>query len=288
MKRILQVILAAIGLSSGVAEAQTLPPRAFALEFVEALKRSSPEINVTIVNDFELKLSSDDGRTSVVFLDNAYDQYKQDTAAKSDVIRRFVASTRETYGKTKLGLDSSRIIPVIKDKAWLEDTRQGLQSRGFAETPEYVYEEFNSDLVVVYAEDTETNIRYFGPKDLLQENIDKSKLRSLAIENLKRLLPKIERHGTNGFYMYTAGGDYEASLLTFDSIWSDLKASVNGEVVVAIPARDLLLTTGSQDAPGIEKLKRMVKEASSNGSYRLTQKLFVYRNGKFVEFVATN
>jgi hypothetical protein len=28
----------------------------------------------------------------------------------------------------------------------------------------------------------------------------------------------------------------------------------------------------------------MVKEASSGGSYRLTQKLFVYQNGKFDEF----
>ena len=84
--------------------------------------------------------------------------------------------------------------------------------------------------------------------------------------------------------MVVAGGDYEASLVLLDSIWSDGQMDVKGDVVVAIPTRDLLLVTGSQDTQGIEKLKQMVKEASTDGSYRLTQKLFVHRSGRFDEF----
>jgi uncharacterized protein YtpQ (UPF0354 family) len=116
--------------------------------------------------------------------------------------------------------------------------------------------------------------------------VERPELRALACENLKRLLPKIERHGTGGVYMVTAGGDYEASLLLLDSIWSGGEMEVKGEVVVAIPTRDLLLVTGSKDSEGIEKVKRMVKEASS-GAYRLTQKLFVYRSGRFEEFTGS-
>jgi uncharacterized protein YtpQ (UPF0354 family) len=84
--------------------------------------------------------------------------------------------------------------------------------------------------------------------------------------------------------MITAGGDYEASLLVLDSIWSGGQMDVSGEAVVAVPTRDLLLVTGSQNPQGIEKVRQMVKEASDGGSYRLTQKLFVYRNGRFTEF----
>jgi len=114
--------------------------------------------------------------------------------------------------------------------------------------------------------------------------IEPGELRSLACENLKRLLPKIEYHGTNGLYMVTAGGNYEASLLLLDSIWHGGQMEVQGDIVVAIPTRDLLLVTGSKDARGIEKVKQMVKKATSRGAYRLIPQLFVYRNGKFEEY----
>jgi uncharacterized protein YtpQ (UPF0354 family) len=120
-----------------------------------------------------------------------------------------------------------------------------------------VYEDFNDDLIVLYAEDSPKNIRYFSPDDLAKAQIDRKDLRNLACENLKRLLPKIEQHGASGLYMLGAGGDYEASLLLFDSIWSGLKEAVRGDVVVAIPSRDVLVVTGSEDAEGIQKMKKI-------------------------------
>ena len=84
--------------------------------------------------------------------------------------------------------------------------------------------------------------------------------------------------------MLAAGGDYDASLLVLDSIWSNCQMEVQGDVVVAVPTRDLLLVTGSRDPQGILKVKEIVHKASNGSAYRLTQKLFVYRNGKFHEF----
>ena len=125
----------------------------------------------------------------------------------------------ETFGIVQDGVDRTRIVPVIKDRSWLEETRQALLSRGAKESPEHVYEDFGQELIILYAEDSPKNIRYLGPKDLELAKVERSELKALACENLKRLLPKIERHGTGGVYMVTAGGDYEASLLLLDSIW---------------------------------------------------------------------
>jgi uncharacterized protein YtpQ (UPF0354 family) len=232
----------------------------------------------------ELKVTSAEGRDSTSFLDNAYDTYKQDPNANADVIQRFVAAGVETIGLVRDGVDRTRIVPVIKDRPWLEETRQALLSRGVKVLPEHVYEDFSPDLIILYAEDSPKNIRYLGPKDLELAKIERSELRALACENLKRLLPKIERHGTNGLYMITAGGDYEASLLVLDSIWGGGQMDVSGDVVVAVPTRDLLLVTGTQNEQGIAIVRQKVREASTGGSYRLTQKLFVYRNGRFAEF----
>lgn len=286
MKRFIQTVLAALGICSGCSKSDVLSPAAFTSEFAIALQKSSPGLKVEIVRDLQLKVTMSDGGQSTSFLDNAYDTYKLDPKSKDEVIKLFVAAGLETYAslKTPEELDRTRIIPVIKDRPWIEETRKAVMSRGAKEMFENVYEDLNSDLIILYAEDSPKNIRYFGLKDLEKAHIERGELRKLACENLKRLLPKIERHGTNGFYMLTAGGDYEASLLLLDSVWSDLQKEVRGDIVVAVPTRDLLYVTGSQDAQGIEKMKQLVEKMFAQGSYRLTSKLFVFRSGKLDEF----
>ena len=283
IKRIAR-LLATLGLCSGCSSSDVITRSEFTREFAESLAEARAGLKVNIVRDLELKVTSADGREWTSFLDNAYDAYKQNPKAKTDVIKTYVAASVETLGGKRDGVDSTRIVPVIKDRPWLAETRQALLSRGATEVPEHVFEDFNEDLIVVYAEDLPKGIRYLAPADLKDTKIQRGELRGLACDNLKRLLPKIERHGANGFYMVTAGGDYEASLLLLDSIWSGGQMEVQGDIVVAIPSRDLLLVTGSENAQGIGKLKLMVAEASKQGAYRLTEKLFVYHNGKFEEF----
>lgn len=281
MNRIVRLFLAAIG---GCSKSNVLTPGQFTSEFVESLRRSQSDLDVVIVSDLELKVTSADGRASTSFLNNAYDTYKQAPKSKADVIQRFVTAGLETVNSLREGVDRTRIVPVIKHRAWLVETCQAMLSRGAKEIPEHVYEDFSPDLIVLYAEDSPKNIRYLVTKDLEVAKIDRAELRKLACENLSRLLPKIKHHGTNGLYMLTAGGDYEASLLLLDSVWNGGQMDVTGDLVVAIPTRDLLLATGSRNPQGIEKMKQMADEAFGRFAYRLTRKLLVYRNGSFSEF----
>ena len=289
MKNVLQVLLSSLGLCCGCSKQPQplLTPAEFTQEFAQALQKASHEIKVEVVDDRQLKVTTKDGRELSPFLYNAYDAYKQTPEEKDAVIQRFVAASLETAVTVKGSLDRTRIVPVIKDQKWLEDMRQSLHSRGFAKEVESVYENFAPGLVIVYAEDAPRNMRYLIPKDLEDAKIERKDLRAIACQNLKRLLPKIERHGSNGVYMLTAGGNYEASLLLLESIWTGGKIDVKGDVVVAIPTRDLLLVTGSKDQDGLAKVKQMVEKAYGEGSYQLTPNLFVFRDGKFDELTST-
>ena len=259
-------------------------PSQFTKEFADALRAASPGLKIEVVNNLELKVVSADGHESTFFLDNAYTTYKQEPGGKQEVITRFISDDLEYIKSQHSAVDRTRIVPVIKDRPWLEETRQALLSRGTKEVPEPVYEDFSPDLIILYAEDSPKNIRYLTPKDLEALKIEKKDLRSLACENLKRVIPKIERHGTNGLYMLTAGGDYEASLLLLDSLWNNSQMPVQGEILVAIPTRDLLLVTGTGHPEAVEKVKQMANKSFEEGSYRLTPKLFIYRNGRFSDF----
>ena len=284
MKRLIHVLLTALGLCSGCSRSGIMNPSDFTREFGVALGKAAPGVRVSAVKDLELKVTSEDGHESTVFLENAYNEYKLDPSDKDEVIRRFVSAAVDTFAPDD-EVDLARIVPVIKDKPWLEETQRAIADRGFEKTLDYVYDDFCAELAVVYAEDSPQKIQYLTAGDLKSAKVERSELRALACENLKRLIPNFEQQGTNGLYMLTAGGTYEASLLLFDSIWSGGKIAVNGDPVVAIPTRGLLLVTGSRYREGIEKLRKVAAKASAEGSYKLTSKLFVYRQGKFEEFV---
>ena len=134
---------------------------------------------------------------------------------------------------------------------------------------------------MLYAEDTDNNIRYLDEQQIEEAGVPRSELRALAVANLKRLLPEVALQKGDGVLMVTAGGTYEASLLLLDEIWIPNAIAVQGDVVVGIAAGDLLLVTGSQTPGGVDKLRQVVNATAQDANYKLTNTLFVRRNGRF-------
>ena len=141
-------------------------------------------------------------------------------------------------------------------------------------------EPFNSELTIAYAEDLPSSIRFL----MMRDDVVHPALHNLALANLQRLLPKIEMAaGADGIFLISAGGQYEASLLLADNIWSGGQIKVDGDIVAAVPAKDALIVTGSRNAAGLARLRKVATDLAK-GPYALTPVLFVFRGGKFVAF----
>ena len=250
-------------------------------EFAARLKIALPGHSVTVVQSLQVHVKGPDGSEATSYLDNAYTEYNRDPASKDETLQRHVTSFIETL--TLSGrVDPERIVPVIKDRAWPKEmSKVGGKTK---KAMKLVVDDLNGDLVIVYAEDGERNIRYFSPEDFEKTGIERGALRSVAVENLRRILPDVEVHAGELLSMLTAGGDYVASLLLLDDIWSGGQIKVDGEIVVAVPSRDVLLVTGSRNEKGIRELRKLAKEAAADNSYSLSDLLFVYRNGKFERY----
>lgn len=281
MIRSLAVVIFVLGLTSG-AQATTLSTDKFTQVFAKALQSAQPTITVTIQGELALTLTDAEGKETNAFLDNAYRQYLLDPNAIDTVVKTYVSSYSEGMIKVPI-IDRTRIVPIIKDRKWLLEIRESVKQRGNTQVPDNVLEDFNDELVIIYAEDTPKNINYFSPNALEELGISRSRLRSIAIANLRKLLPKPELHTGPLFSMITAGGNYESSLLLFDDLWASLPKT-DGEIVVAIPARDLLVFTRSRNQQGIVRLREYAAQFVRESSYGLTDALFVYRNGHFVRF----
>jgi uncharacterized protein YtpQ (UPF0354 family) len=279
----LWAIVAAVVLAAGVAQADTLSPRAFTERVARTVLAAMPSAKVTLSGDLQFVVRYPNGASATSDLGKAYKSYEREPAHLDDLVQAQVAALVEAAGDENglPKLDRTRIVPIIKDRSWFE----AMARRGREQTPpqELVAEPLNSDLVIVYAENRLGTLRILSNRDDVG---DRARLRETALTNLSRMLPKIEiRPGADGVLLISAGGEFDASLLLADHLWSNDKVKVDGDIVVAVPAKDALIVTGSRNAAGLARLRAAASKFAA-GPNALTAALFIYRDGRFVRFDA--
>ena len=78
---------------------------------------------------------------------------------------------------------------------------------------------------------------------------------------------------------------YEASLLLFDSIWTDGQVKVNGDIVVAVPDRRRAAGDRLEEPQGpVRPARARGRSSPRKAAIRSSDKLFVYRDGRFKKF----
>lgn len=278
MRPLLGVLFSVVAICVAIC-AEMLTPPAFTQEFARALARTRPSANVSVAGDLKLTINETDGLVRNIQLNNAYNEYKLDPQRFDDLVATFSAIFSQSASK-EAGLDRTRIIPVIKDRQWLDELHNTLKAKGVAQ--QHLADRFNDELVIVYAQDDPNRMRYLTTQE--DFGLSREELRSLAVANLKRVLPKIEMGRVGDVALMSAGGNYEASLLLIDEIWSSGQIQVNGDIVVAIPTRDTLLVTGSRSRSGLKLVRELTAKFKAQGPYELTDTLFRYRDGRFTKF----
>ena len=250
--------------------------RAYTGKVAAGLAAKLPGRKFTVVGDFQIRRTDPGGGETIMSTFNLYDDYKTDPAKLGKIIDLIAAALTDKEPAGARKLDGGRIVPVIKDRTWLEDARRTLKAGR-----DLLYEDYNDQLVVIYAVDTEHRTRYLMSDDDIG---DRNDLRAHAVANLAELLPEVEIRNGETLSVISAGGDYEASLLLFNSIWRSGQIKVDGDIVVAIPAKDILMVTGSKNRKGVEAVRKLAAEYAAQSRYSITDTLFVYRDGRFVKY----
>ncbi len=281
LRTALFLVVLAVGGHAAAQQALVSEDR-FTLLYAEALRVQSPDFEVEVTGPLQVTITHDD-EEQTAYLDNAYTRYRAAPDMLDDVIADYVLAAAETARTQYAGVDVTRIVPVMKEANYLADLQQGVAGERAAEI---AHERYNDHLIILYAEDTPHNIRYLSEAQLDDLGIDRAGLRAMAVANLDGLLPDVQAQGNDGTYMLIAGGNYEASLLLIDEIWTgdvwrDGTLPVSGDLVVAVPSRDVLLVTGSDDAKGLALVREIADDIVATEPYYLTNQLFIYRDGRF-------
>jgi hypothetical protein len=229
----------------------TLSPTQLRDAFRAVLTASSLFANIVDLLEEELGLDAytcEGSKISVDLTRLYYDLVRTEPASRARQFQDHVAATLETARAVDGALPEPTrddLIPTIKNTAWLDDPR----TAGLVAVP------FVGDLAVVYACDRVRSIAYASPADLTRLGVTHGELPELALSNLrKRLPPELSTRGDGKSFVFTAGGNIEASLVLIPEIWDDLAGQLPGDVVACVVARDVCLVTATGIPGGMQSV----------------------------------
>jgi uncharacterized protein YtpQ (UPF0354 family) len=278
--KLLLLICAVIISCNSIQQNHVLSVSEFTHIYYDSLSGRYP-VKFKIVNERTIG-AADTAIKISISVDNAYKDYMLSPDSLQSILKRYLNASNGAINFSKGEIKIDRIIPLIKPADYLDMSNLQAAEMGATKKIDAAYEKYNEQLLIVYAEDENDNIRHLLASDIKKLNIPQDSLRPIAIRNLDKMLTSIERHGENGVYMITAGGNYEVSIILLSDIFNKETLPVKGDFVIAIPTRDVLLVTGSNDKEGIERIKEAAEKGYETGSYAISK--FLYRwNGKFFE-----
>ncbi len=259
-----------------------LSPDAFTAHYVKVIEAQYPDIKVTIKEPLAISIAYPDGGTMNSFLDNAYIEYQKDPDNIDTVIVAYASGLDQTRELESAEFTLAEVMPVIKDINYIEQVGEMLKEADADNG--LVYEPLNEELFVVYVFDTPTSIRFMTQSDLVELGVEQSSLREAALTNLQNVLQHVQLEGDPAsLSMLVADGMYEASMLLFDGIWSKQQFPVKGDIVVYVPARDVVLITGSEDMVGLATIQEILFD-KQGFAHPISSSGFVFKSGKWEHF----
>jgi hypothetical protein len=145
---------------------------------------------------------------------------------------------------------------------------------------EFLFEDFVGELMIAYVFDLPGYFRHVSRRDCLDFGIRHDELRALSAGNLVRRRPKptVKQGQTCGRYVMDQ--NLEPSLLLVEHVWDQVERQIPGETVAAVPARGVIMVTGTEIPGGIESLERAIDGTweELEPRLRLTRSLLVRRD----------
>lgn len=179
--------------------------------------------------------------------------------------------------------DRSTLVPRIKTDQFTAALR-GMN----IPTDQMPYTEpLAADLLVAYAFDLPGLFMMASGAAIAKLGIPPDDVRQVALENLKRQLPEIGVAEHGPVRRVVTGENLEACILLASKFWDEVAGETAGDVVAIVPSRDHLFFCGSESAEGVKALRLVAAElANSAGNHGLSDRLLVWRAGRWAEFDA--
>ena len=262
-----------------------LDPRAYAEHYAAAVRRAHPGTEVTVhaaatAAHTRVEWRTPTGWDSKQFFGNFHARYLLAPEELTGLIAAQMAEA-EAVGREPAPADwLGAILPALKTAAWRDTTARQLGAAGVeSRAASFVVRPLVADLVVTYVVDTPELMSFVHIGELDKRGIDAEALHAAALANLARRLPDLRIEGGGGRYAARLDRNYDTSMVLLLDQWRE-RVGIDGDLVVALPARDELLMCPAGDPETAASLAAMAARIVERSAYGLTARLLAWRGGR--------
>jgi len=280
-----------ITLAAACSKKKEEPRESLARQVEAKIKGIAPKFEVTVTDPATLKVKTDQEMEATISLDNLKLACQSDPPAcpqmTDNFVEKIVSSLKAAQGPAELKPEMIRA--VLKNQEYMD----GLQEVYKQSPPDkradnkVVSKKFMAGLHIVYVVDSPGSMRQLSVGDMQEMKLDPEKVHALALANMEKALGEIPRADAPelpGLFVVTAGDSYEAARFLLHKQWEKIAKEIEGDLIVAIPTRDLVFFTGSADENRVRILTELAKRVVEREPYSLTDRLFKWTPAGWVEF----
>ena len=266
-----------MALSSG----RSLSKERFRNRLIDALRSRLPLARIQGVDDLSIAITEVGPiERTVTSLETAYREFEANPEMIENIIGRWADTLVATVSEADRGIDLSAIVPIIRTRKWLADTRTNVE--GLEPADDRWNGNYNEDLVIALVEMRQSGFHFLTQREIMSSFRSVADLREAAFENLRRHSRERTMVANNGIYLIAACGGLGASLLLDETLWSDDALKVRGNFLIGVPARDDLVVAGTDDPFDVFRIAGLVSKLYKTERYPLSERLYVWRTPKFV------
>jgi hypothetical protein len=278
MLAVLAVILAAG--SAGLRAAEVPQDESgFTAYVAQAIAHALPEAKVAVEGPLMLTVSLPPNRGAFsVGLANVRSYCTQNAPGCAAAVATFAANSATTLRDAVAPIDKATIRAVIRTKAYLDDLRRRPELSGSAP----VARPLAGDLWVLGVVDRKAGVKILTTDDLAPLGLSEPDAITLATRNVAAALPPmtaaIHDLPPSGVG-YIAGNFYASSRMLLHDDWKELSRKLNGKLVVAVPAPEVLVYGEAKDRATLDAIGAMARDTASKAPRPISPSLFKWVAG---------
>ena len=252
----------------------SLSPAAVRDEVARHIKQRWAATTFTEIDPHTVRAKLGDGRSIEACTFVVWDQLRREVFDEdwttSPAIERFVGGLASMDGAAARGPLADRLRVVVRGIESLKEMVAGHGLRMPVIQPMV-------GLVGLLVEDHEDSIAYVDEARVLREGLTIDSAFAIAIDHTRVLLEaRLERTALFGTLLaFQAGGTFDGSVVLFPALWQSLRQAVRGDVILALPTRDKVVSAAAGDPASVEALRALVRAAwVSGGTSRVSDNLY--------------
>lgn len=238
-----------------------------ALLTIKLIELRNAGFRTELASESEIRIIWPDGKSNSMFLNNLWSECEKSPNERAEIVDRYVRVLVPELKESEVMSSTKDLVVLVRDVEYSNLVR--------AEDRDFVTDHIVGDLWTILGVDLPESTKTLTAKMLAPLTLDKRELIRVGLENVERMLGPMQFSPYGGCFTLSCENiDYASTALLLDYVWEQAANLIEGDLILAVPARDTVLFTGSANARVLQQLRDEVHYVFTTGHHLITETLF--------------